>query len=94
MADHGTAAEAQAAATETLMGRLVKVTPVLTGLDGARPYLLRITRVDVVSATSGIVHVHGDKVRMDGTPSREKNPSKATQFMAGWQERVEFADAL
>ncbi|MER6350637.1 hypothetical protein ABT186_01975 [Streptomyces sp. NPDC001634] len=87
-----TAAAAEAIAAKSLMGRLVKVTPELTGLSGARPYLLRITRVDVVSATSGLVHVHGDKVRLDGTPSREKRPAKAATFMPGWQERLEIVD--
>lgn len=82
----------QAAASGALMGRLVKVTPKLTGLTGARPYLLRVTRVDVVSATSGVVHVHGDKVRLDGTPSREKQPTKAATFMPGWRERLQVIE--
>jgi len=87
-----TVEDVQAAASETLTGRLVKVTPELTGLAGARPYLLRVTRVDVVNATSGLVHVHGDKVRLDGTPSREKRPSKAATFMPGWRERLAVAE--
>lgn len=90
MPEYRTADEAEAAATEALLGRLVKVTADLTGLDKARPYLLRITRVDVVSATSGLVHVHGDKFRLDGSPS--KDPAKAATFQAGWEGRVQFAD--
>lgn len=87
-----TAGEVQAEAAEILMGRLVKVTPEMTGLRGARPYLIRITQVHVVSATSGLVHVHGDKVRLDGTPSREKRPSKAATFMPGWRERLKVIE--
>jgi hypothetical protein len=90
MPEYRTAEEAQTAATDTLMGRLVKVTAALTGLHGARPYLLLITRVDVVSATSGMVHVYGDKFRLDGTPSREKRPTKAAAFQPGWEETVQF----
>lgn len=87
-----TTEEVQAVAAEALMGRTVKVTPEMTGLTGARSYLLRITRVDVVSATSGLVHVFGDKLRLDGAPSREKRPSKAATFMPGWKERLEFTE--
>jgi len=87
-----TAEEVQATASEALMGHVVKVTPEMTGLTGARPYLLRVTRVDVVSATSGLVHVHGDKLRLDGTLSREKRPAKAATFMPGWQERLEIVE--
>jgi hypothetical protein len=90
MPEYLTVDEAQAAATETLMGRLVKVTSDLTGKGKTRPYLLRITTVHVVSATSGNVHVYGDKFRLDGTRSREKYPTKAATFLPGWEERVEF----
>lgn len=92
MPEYRTADEAQAAATKALLGRLIKVTSDLTGLDKTRPYLLRVTRVDVVSATSGLVHVYGNKFRLDGAPSREKNPTKAASFMPGWEGRVQFAD--
>lgn len=87
-----TTEDVRAVASKALMGRTVKVTPEMTGLTGARSYLLRITRVDVASATSGLVHVYGEKLRLDGTPSREKRPSKAATFMPGWKERLESTE--
>ncbi|GAA5070468.1 hypothetical protein [Streptomyces similanensis] len=63
----------QPEAVRALAGRTIRVTEALSGIPNSRPYLFRITEVQMTpDPASNIVHVTGDRLRMDGTPAIRK----------------------
>ncbi|MFI8186475.1 hypothetical protein ACIF70_39190 [Actinacidiphila glaucinigra] len=66
------------------------MTEALSGIPNARPYQLRIIEARMASdPASYIVHVTGDRFRMDGTPATRKHRSveRTTRWLLeGWTE--------
>ncbi|MEU5748287.1 hypothetical protein ABZ804_22445 [Streptomyces sp. NPDC047726] len=80
----------QPEAVRALVGRTITVTEVLSGIPNARPYQLRITEACMTAdPASGIVHVTGDRFRMDGRPAiRKRGPveGRTVWLLDGWTE--------
>ncbi|WP_431959394.1 hypothetical protein [Actinacidiphila sp. bgisy160] len=86
----------QPEAVRALVGQTITVTEALSGMPNSRPYRLRITEAEMTSdPASGIVHVTGDRFRMDGTPAiRKRGPVVGTTvwLLDGWTEILGLPD--
>ncbi|MFF8409001.1 hypothetical protein [Streptomyces omiyaensis] len=75
-------------AARALVGRTITITRAMTVCGQQQPYKLLIERADVAGEASGLVHLHGRKLRMDGTPTRRKNQGKAAILAPGWEKHL------
>ena len=79
-------AEIREAAARELVGRTILVTQDLTVGGQRQRYKLLVERADVVNPASGLVHLYGRKLRLDGSPTRRKSKGKTEILAPGWEE--------
>lgn len=79
-------AETREAAAHALIGRTLLITSDLTVCGQRQRYKLFVERADVVNPKTGLVHLHGRKLRLDGSPTRRKSKGKTEILAPGWEQ--------
>lgn len=79
-------AETREAAARALIGRTLLITSDLTVGGQRQRYRLLVERADVANPVSGLVHLCGRKLRLDGSPTRRKSKGKTEILAPGWEQ--------
>lgn len=79
-------ADTREAAARSLIGRTLLITRDLTVAGQRQRYKLLVERADVVNPKTGLVHLFGRKLRLDGSPTRRKNKGKSEILAPGWEQ--------